>query len=193
MVVFIDKRRPASCDTAISHLMEVKPFHIVLYVRLRIEAAPEKIVLAQDAVADGQFQAQCSTIRSMGYKFIVVKVLGQIQRQAQPVAVLQLHSRLPLFQPAGFALPPFRPDIAEVDGVAHQIAGRIVLREDIGDLRQAAVHIHRYALLDSLRMQRIQRQEQLVRQFGIRVLAVVGKSDPDALAVVALTSLIRMA
>ena len=114
-----------------------------------------------------------------------MKVLGQIQRQAQPVAVLQLHSCLPLFQPAGFALPPLRPDIAEVDGVAHQIAGRIVLREDIGDLRQAAVHIHRYALLDSLRMQRIQRQEQLVRQFGIRVLAVVGKSDPDALAVVA--------
>ena len=54
MVVFIGKRRSASCDTAISHLMEVEPIHMVLYVRLRIKAAPEKIVLAQDAVADGQ-------------------------------------------------------------------------------------------------------------------------------------------
>ena len=127
MVVFIDKRRPASCDTAISHLMEVKAFHMVLYVRLRIETASEKFILAQDAVADGQFQAQCSAIRPPGYKFVVVKVLGQIQCKVQAVAVLQLHGCLPLFHPAGLALASLRPDIAQVDGVAHQIAGRIVL------------------------------------------------------------------
>lgn len=167
--------------------------HIRLGVGSAVEALRQQAGLGNDAVPDSQFPAILRQVYTTGDEGVLPEVLGVVQSLIQPVAVLQFQHRLPLVQPVGFSLAPLRPCIAEVDGVAHQIAGRIVLREDIGDLRQAAVHIHRYALLDSLRMQRIQRQEQLVRQFGIRVLAVVGKSDPDALAVVALTSLIRMA
>lgn len=116
-------------------------------------------------------------------EFIAVEILGEIQSPVQPVAVLQLQHCLPFLQPVGFPLALLRPDIAEVNGMPHQFSGGVILGEDICELGQGTVHIHRNALLQGLRIQGVQPQEQLIRVSGVHVFSRVREAHPDALQV----------
>lgn len=120
-----------------------------------------------------------------GHEIVAVEVLRQIQCIVQLMTVLQLHDRLPFVQPSGFALALFRPHISEVDSVADELCGRIILGEDISQLRQAAVYIHSDALGQRLRFQRIQSKEQFIRVGRVHIFAGIRKPDPDALHIVA--------
>ena len=100
------------------------------------------------------------------------------------MAVLQFQHRLPLVQPVGFPLALLRPDIAEVDGVAYQLTGGIVLAGDIRQLGQTAVHLQHDALLERLRLERVQSQQQLVRVSGVHVLPGIREAHPYAVHVV---------
>ena len=116
-------------------------------------------------------------------EFIAVEILREVQGPIQPVAVLQLQHRLPFLLPVGFPLALLRPDIAEVDGMAHQLTGGVILGEDIGELGQGAVHIHGDALLKGLRIQGVQPQEQLIRVSGVHVFSRVREAHPDTFQV----------
>ena len=113
-----------------------------------------------------------------------MQVLRQVQGQIQPVTVLQLHDRLPLLHPVRFTLALLRPNISEVDGMAHQGVGGVILRENVSDLGQGTVHVHGDALVQSLRVQSFQAEEQLVREDRVHILRRIGEPDPDALHVV---------
>ena len=113
-----------------------------------------------------------------------MKILSQVQSQVQSVTILQLYHCLPLLQPVGFALPLFRPDIAEVDGVANQFSCEVILVENVGDLRQRAIHIHHYTLLQCFCLQGIQPENQFIWVGGIHVFACVGESNPYPLHIV---------
>ena len=56
--------------------------------------------------------------------------------------------------------------------------------ENVGDLRQRAIYIHRHTLIQGLSIQSIQPEKQLIRVGGIHVFACVGESDPDTLHIV---------
>jgi len=99
------------------------------------------------------------------------------------VAILQLHNRHKFIQPSGFSLALFAPSIAEVDGVADELGGGVILGGDVFQLGQAAVHLHGDALGQGLRFQLIQRQKQLVRMGGVHVLAGVREAHPHAVHV----------
>ena len=56
--------------------------------------------------------------------------------------------------------------------------------ENVGDLRQRAIHIHRHTLIQRFCLQGIQPKKQFIRVGGIHVFACVGESDPDTLHIV---------
>ena len=103
----------------------------VTYIKMTPEKAEEVVeqhlmrglILAKYTLLSGQVHAILRKINPAGNIFVAMEVLGEIQCQIQAVTVFQLHDTHPFFQPVGFSLPLFRPDIAEVDGVTDQLSG----------------------------------------------------------------------
>ena len=93
--------------------------HISLGVGSAVKAVRQQAGLGDDAVPEGQLPAILRQVHTTGDEGIVPEILGIVQGQIQPAAVLQLQHRLPLVQPMGFSLTLLRPDIAEIDGMAH--------------------------------------------------------------------------
>ena len=157
---------------------------MMLGVGYRVKALVEQRILAKYTLLSGQVHAILRKINPAGNIFVAMEVLGEIQCQIQAVTVFQLHDTHPFFQPVGFSLPLFRPDIAEVNGVANQFSCGVILIENVGDLRKRAIHIHRHTLIQCFCLQGIQPEKQLIRVGGIHVFACVGESDPDTLHIV---------
>ena len=132
--------------------------HVMLGVSHRVKALVEQRILSEYAFLSCQLHAVLGEVCAARDEFIAVEILGEIQSPVQPVAVLQFQHCLPFLQPVGFPLALFRPDIAEVNGMPHQFSGGVILGEDICELGQGTVHIHRNALLQGLRIQGVQPQ-----------------------------------
>ena len=100
------------------------------------------------------------------------------------MAILQFQHRLPFVQPMRLSLALLSPGVAEINGVTDKLGSRVILRNDIFQLRQTAVHLHRNALCQRFRLQRIQRQKQFIRVSHIHVLSCVRKPNPHAIHIV---------
>ena len=97
------------------------------------------------------------------------------------MAILQFQHRLPFVQPMRLSLALLGPDVAEVNCVADKLGSRVILRNDIFQLQQTAVHLHRNALRQGFRFQRIQRQKQFIRMSHVHVLSCVREPNPYAI------------
>lgn len=124
--------------------------HIGLCVGSPVKGVCYQSAGRDHAVSDRKFPPVCGQVHAAGEELIVLEILGEIQSQIQPVAVLQLQHRLPFVQPVGCPLTLFRPNITEVNGMANQFAGLVVLVENTRQLGQAAVHLQCDALAEAL-------------------------------------------
>ena len=124
--------------------------HIGLCVGSPVKGVCYQSAGRDHAVSDRKFPPVCGQVHAAGEELIVLEILGEIQSQIQPVAVLQLQHRLPFVQPVGCPLTLFRPNITEVNGMANQFAGLVVLVENTRQMGQAAVHLQCDALAEAL-------------------------------------------